>query len=210
MFLSLEHLLSAYGAPLVGIVIALEAMGLPLPGESILIAGALYCATTHRLSIVWMLTAAIAGAIVGDNVGYLIGRSLGFKLLSKYGRRVGITDDRLLLGRALFTHYGGIVVFIGRFVAILRTFAALLAGANRMSWSQFLLWNALGGVCWAGGYGLAAYFLGAEIRHIEGPVAIAIATVVVCLAGYVFFYVKRHEVRLIEAARSQAGVQDLR
>jgi membrane protein DedA with SNARE-associated domain len=209
MSLSLDHLLSTYGAPLVGIVIGLEAMGLPLPGESILIAGALYCATTHRLSIVWMLAAAIAGAIVGDNVGYLIGRSLGFRLLSKYGRRVGISDDRLMLGRALFTRYGGVVVFFGRFVAVLRTFAALLAGANRMSWSRFLLWNTLGGVCWAGGYGSAAYVLGAEIRHVEGPVAIGIATMIVCLAGYIFFYIKRHEDRLIEAARRQAGMQDI-
>ena len=196
-----DHTLATYGAPFVGVVIAFEAMGLPLPGESLLIAGALYCATTHRMSIGWMLAAAITGAIVGDNVGFLIGRSLGFKLLARYGQRVGLSTDRLLLGRYLFTRYGGAVVFIGRFVAVLRTFAALLAGANRMTWPRFLFWNALGAVCWAGGYGSAAYLLGTEIRRVEGPIAVGLALVIASVAATAFFYIKRQEDQLLQAAR---------
>ena len=197
-----DHTLATYGAPFVGVVIAFEAMGLPLPGESLLIAGAIYCATTHRLSIGWMLAAAITGAIAGDNIGFLIGRSLGFKLLARYGRRAGLSNDRLLLGRYLFTRYGGAVVFVGRFVAILRTVAALLAGANRMTWPRFLLWNALGAICWAGGYGSAAYFLGTEIRKVEGPIALSLAVVLACAAVTAFFYVKRQEEHLLQAARN--------
>ncbi len=141
----LDHLLREYGAGLVGVTVGLEAMGLPLPGESMVIGAAIYCATTHQLSIVTVLAAAAAGAVLGDNAGYLIGRSIGFRVLARYGRRIGLSEDRLLLGRHLFRRYGGSVVFVGRFVAVLRTFVALLAGANRMGWGRFLLWNAAGG-----------------------------------------------------------------
>ena len=198
-----HRLLSHYGAGFVGVVVALEAMGLPLPGESLIIAGAVFCATTHELSIVWVITAAVAGAIVGDGVGYLIGRTLGFRLLADYGRHVGLTEDRLLLGRHLFVRYGGGVVFAGRFVAVLRTFAALLAGANRMPWPRFLVWNAAGGTCWAVAYGLGAYAFGLGMKKLQGGVGLFLGSVIVVLIGLAAVYLKRNEHRLIEEARSQ-------
>ena len=201
---SLDRLLSGYGAGVVGVVVALEAMGLPLPGESMVIAGALYCATTHRLSIGWVLLAAIIGAVVGAGAGYVIGRSLGFRLLAKHGSRVGLSADRLDLGRYLFDRYGGVVVFAGRFVVVLRTFVALLAGANRMGWARFLLWNVLGGVCWAGGYGLTAYYLGVEIMRLQGWAGAMAGTVGLILAVLFFVYLKRNERRLTEDARLHA------
>lgn len=191
-----------------GVVIALEAMGLPLPGESMLIASAIYCATTHRLPIEGVLAAAAVGAIVGDNAGYLIGRSLGYRVLARYGRKVGISEDRLVLGRHLFRRYGGSVVFVGRFVAVLRTFVALLAGANRMPWYHFLLWNALGGIAWVGGYGIAAYLAGAGIRRIAGPVGIAIGVVAVLVVIAFVTFLKRNERRLTEEAKRAAGMSD--
>lgn len=181
-------------------------MGLPLPGESMLIASAIYCATTHRLPIQGVLAAAAIGAIMGDNAGYLIGRSLGFRLLARYGRRVGISEDRLMLGRYLFRRYGGSVVFVGRFVAILRTFVALLAGANRMRWGRFLFWNALGGCAWVGGYGTAAYLIGTEIQDVAGPVGIAIGAIVAVVVVVLFLFLKRNEHLLTEKARAQAGL----
>jgi membrane protein DedA with SNARE-associated domain len=201
----LDRLLAEYGVVLVGVVVALEAMGLPLPGESMVIGGAIYCATTHKQSIGWMLTAAIVGAIMGDNAGYLIGRSLGFRLLAKYGRRIGLSDERLLLGRYLFVKYGGVVVFTGRFVAVLRTFAALLAGANRMSWPRFMAWNALGGIVWAGGYGLAAYFLGKEIERLQGWLGLGLGTVILGVIIVSYRYLKRNEQRLIDEAKEEAS-----
>ena len=196
----LEHLLGDYGYGLVFAVIGLEAMGLPFPGESLIIAAAVYCATTGKLHIAGVVAAAIAGAIMGDNAGYLIGRWAGFPLLRRYGRHVGLNDRRLTLGRYLFQTQGGKVVFVGRFIAILRTFVALLAGANRMEWKTFLLWNAVGGVVWATSYGVAAYLLGSAASRLEGPVGIglgAIAAVVVIIA---VFMLRRNETRLEDKA----------
>ena len=201
----LERLLSTYGAWLIGVVVGLEAMGLPLPGESMVIAGALFSAVTHQLPIGWVIAAAAAGAIIGDNAGYLIGRWLGLTLLSRYGRLIGLTDDRLLLGRMLFARYGGMIVFVGRFLAVLRTFAALLAGANRMRYARFMAWNMLGGVCWTSLYGLGAYMFGSEIKRLQGWVGLLLGpmTVLVVVSGAI--YLKHHETRLVLQARSRAG-----
>ncbi|MBE7212372.1 MAG: DedA family protein [Gluconacetobacter diazotrophicus] len=205
MFQHLDHLLAHYGYGLVGIVVMLESMGAPLPGESMLIGTALYCATTHKLSIGWVAFVAVAGAIMGDNFGYLIGRSLGFRLLARWGRYVRLTDDRLTLGRYMFRRHGGKVVFFGRFIAVLRTFAALLAGANHMPWPSFLMWNALGGVAWAGGYSMATYYLGKQVIQLSGIVGLVLGVAAVLLIGSAFLFLKRNEVRLtreaLEAAR---------
>ncbi len=203
---TLGHLLSEYGYGLIALVIALEAMGVPLPGESLLIGSAIYCATTHKLSIAWVLVAAATGAIMGDNAGYAIGRSVGYRVLVRYGRRVGISEDRLVLGRYLFRRYGGSVVLIGRFAAVLRTFVALLAGANRMSWPRFLFWNALGGIGWTCGYGLAAYKAGEMIRRIEGPVGLALAAAAVPAVIAFFIFLRRNERRLTEDAKREADL----
>ncbi len=205
MFLHhLDPLLVHYGYGLVGLVVMLESMGAPLPGESLLIGTALYCATTHKLDIGWVILVAIVGAVMGDNLGYLIGRSLGFRALARWGRHVGLTEERLTLGRYLFRRHGGKVVFFGRFIAVLRTFAALLAGANRMPWSSFLLWNALGGIGWAGGYTMAAYLLGSQVEKISGPIGIGFGIVAVLVIAGAFVFLKRNEKRLTEDALAAA------
>ena len=205
MFQHLEHLLAHYGYGLVGVVVMLESMGAPLPGESMLIGTALYCAATHKLSIGWVAAVAVLGAVMGDNFGYLIGRSLGFRLLARWGRYVRLSDDRLTLGRYLFRRHGGKVVFFGRFIAVLRTFAALLAGANHMPWPSFLVWNALGGLGWAGGYSFAAYFLGKQVTALSGILGIALGTIAVLVIGGALVFLKRNEQRFtreaLEAAR---------
>jgi len=204
----LDHLLAHYGYGLVGVIVMLESMGAPLPGESLLIGAALYCATTHRLDIGWVIVVAIVGAIMGDNFGYLIGRSVGFRVLARWGSRIGLTEDRLTLGRYLFRCHGGKVVFFGRFIAILRTFAALLAGANRMPWPSFLFYNALGGIGWAGGYSLAAYLLGSQVENISGPLGLVFGTIAVLVLGGGFLFLKRNEKRLtteaMQAAKAEA------
>jgi membrane protein DedA with SNARE-associated domain len=201
----LEHLLGDYGYGLVFVIIGLEAMGLPLPGESLIIAAALYAATTHKLSIYGIVPAAIAGAIMGDNFGYLIGRWAGFRLLRRYGKHVGLNDKRLELGRYLFRRHGGQVVFIGRFIAILRTFVALLAGANQMHWKTFLLWNAIGGIVWATLYGVSAYLLGHLMSQIAGPVGIVLAAVAAVAIVAAVIFLRRNEARLEELAAQDAA-----
>ena len=196
----LAHLLGEYGYGLVFVLIGLEAMGLPLPGESLIIAAAVYCATTGKLHIAGVVAAAIAGAIMGDNFGYLIGRWAGFPLLRRYGRHVGLNDRRLTLGRYLFQTQGGKVVFVGRFLAILRTFVALLAGANHMGWKTFLLWNAVGGVVWATLYGVGAYLLGNAMSRLEGPIGIGLGVVAAIVLIAAIVMLRRNETRLEDKA----------
>ena len=199
----LDHLFSQYGYAVVGIGVMLEATGLPLPGESLMITAALYAAATHRLDIFVIVPVAAAGAIVGDQIGYVIGRSVGFRVLARFGRRIGLSEERLELGRYLFRRYGGRVVFLGRFVAVLRTFVALLAGANQMAWHSFLIWNALGGIGWTSLYGFGAYVLGDAVKRVSGPVGLALAVVgaIALVCGLVF--VKRNERRLLQEARTE-------
>ena len=207
-FFSLHHLtdlLHDYGYGLVGVVVGLEAMGLPLPGESLVIAAALYAGSTHELSIPFVVAAAAAGAIIGDNIGYLIGRMIGLRLLRRYGRYVLLPPERLEVGRRLFAKHGGKVVLFGRFIAILRTLAALLAGANGMSWPRFLVANAVGGIAWACLYGFGAYALGKEITRLQGPFAIAAGVVAVIVIAAMVIYTRRKEKRLTEASKQGKG-----
>lgn len=202
-FHALGALAQDYGYTAIFAGVLLESTGLPLPGESLMIAAALYAATTHHLNIFIVVSAAAAGAVCGDQIGYFIGYWIGYRVLARWGRKIGLSDERLELGRFLFRRYGGGVVFLGRFVAILRTFAALLAGANRLPWHTFLLWNSLGGICWTSLYGFGAYFLGDTVKRLSGPVGIALAVIggAALLAALIF--VKRNERRLLEEARQQ-------
>lgn len=204
----LEHLLKEYGYGIVGVVVMLESMGLPLPAESLIIGAAIYAATTHHIEIRWVVVAAVTGAIMGDNLGYLIGRSIGYRLLQKHGGKVGLTQERLVLGRYLFKRHGGAVVFVGRFVAVLRVFVALLAGANHMPWRSFLWHNALGGIAWAGGYSVATYYLGKEIFSLSGPLAIGIGALVALLLGVSLYFLKKNEKRLTDEALKEAEAEE--
>lgn len=196
-------LIRAHGVLAVGGITLIESMGIPAPGESAVIAAALYATTTHQFGIVPLVASAAAGAIIGDNIGYVIGRSIGLRLLRRHGPRVGLSEARIKLGRYLFQRHGSKVVFFGRFVAVLRTFTALLAGANKMDWKRFLPANALGGIVWAALYGFGAYALGHEIRQFEGPLAIGLGLVAVLAIGTVVVLVRRHEIRL-QAEADQA------
>ncbi len=202
-FHSLESLFEQYGYIAVFTGILLESTGLPLPGESLMIAAALYAASTHRLDIFILVPLAAMGAICGDQIGYFVGRWIGYRLLARWGRKVGLSDERLELGRFLFRKYGAAVVFLGRFVAFLRTFAAVLAGANRMPWHSFLLWNALGGICWTALYGFGAYALGDAAKRITGPLGIGLGVVGALVLLAIVVFVHRNERRLIEDARRE-------
>jgi membrane protein DedA with SNARE-associated domain len=200
---TLNGLLHEYGYAAVGIGILLESTGLPLPGESLLIAAALYAATTHELNILAVVPIAAAGAICGDQIGYFVGRSIGYHVLERWGRKIGLSAERLKLGRFLFRKYGGEVVFFGRFVAVLRTFAAVLAGANRMPWHTFLLWNALGGLGWTSLYGFGAYALGKGAEDLSGKVSIALGVIAALALVALLIFVKRNESRLLAEARAE-------
>lgn len=192
----LQAAVAAHGAWAVGLLVGLESLGLPLPGEAALVAAAIYAGTTGNLSIASLLAAAWIGAVLGDAGGYLIGRTAGWPFLVRHGRRVGLTPDRLRVGRLLFLRHGGKVVFLGRFVAYLRVLTALLAGTSGMPWPRFTLFNAAGGAVWVAVFGGAAYLLGTQAHALLGPLGVAALVLGGLAAGAAVLLVRREEGRL--------------
>lgn len=190
-----------YGYEAVFALVGLESIGVPLPGETALITAALYAATTHRLNIALIIAIAAAAAIIGDNIGFALGRWGGYRLLRRYGKYIRFDQRRLKIGRYIFQQHGGKVVFLGRFVAVLRTYAAFLAGANRMSWPRFLIFNASGGITWALLVGLAYYYLGSAVSRVRGPLDIVLGAVAVVVVLGFLIYLRRAEDRY--AARAE-------
>ncbi|HTM03692.1 MAG TPA: DedA family protein [Vicinamibacterales bacterium] len=194
--------IAAHGYPAIAIIVGLESMGLPLPGETTLITAAIFAGSTHVLELGPVIAAAAAGAIAGDTAGFWIGRTAGQALVVRYGSHLRMTPARLAIGQHLFERHGAKVVFLGRFIAILRTITALLAGINGMAWRRFLVFNAAGGFAWAALMGVGAYLLGHRMERMTGVVGVvglagAIAAVVIAFAigrGY--------ERRWINRARS--------
>ena len=197
---TLNHLLEEYGYGLVFGVIGLEAMGVPFPGESMLIAAGIYAATTGKLNFELVIAAAASGAILGDNAGYLIGRWAGFPLIRRYGSYVGLNDRRAKIGQYLFQKHGGKVVFVGRFIAFLRTFVALMAGANHMEWKTFLLWNAVGGILWTTLYVTGAYLLGNVMSRLQGAIGLALGAAAIVIVITAIIILRRNEKRLEDKA----------
>jgi membrane protein DedA with SNARE-associated domain len=189
---------AGYGA--VMLAVGIESIGIPFPGETTLIAAAAYAGSTHKLNIGFVIAAAAAGAIIGDNIGFWIGREVGLRLLIRYGKHIRMTERRIKLGQYLFQRYGGEVVFFGRFVAVLRALAAFLAGANRMTWPRFLVFNAAGGIVWSGAYGIGAYALGTQVHRLAGPVGIGFGVVALILIIGGIVFLRRHEHQLEDAA----------
>ena len=170
---------------LLAVLVGGESAGAPLPGETALITAAVL-ASQGKLALPAVVATAAAGAIVGDNFGYLLGRQGARRLLSRPGRFETARRGFLQRGEAFFERHGPKTVFFGRWLPFLRVTAALLAGAHRMRWRTFLAWNALGGISWAISVGIAGYVLGQAafaVLHTAGLVVIA----VVAVAALVFF-----------------------
>jgi membrane protein DedA with SNARE-associated domain len=154
------HFFVSHGLPLLFAVVLLESFGIPLPGETALIAFAVLAAEGHY-SIVWVIVLAAAAAILGDNLGYwVIGRWGGRRLFDRWRWLRQYADRVLPTAERLMKRHGGKTVFLGRFVAVLRFTAAWVAGLGRMPWWRFLFWNATGGIVWATAVGLVAFYSG--------------------------------------------------
>jgi membrane protein DedA with SNARE-associated domain len=153
------------GLPVLGLLIAGESMGIPLPGETALITASILAAQ-GKFDIATVIVVAAAAAIIGDNLGYLIGRRGGRKLLLTHPRLQRYGERLLTAGEPFFAKHGAKAVFLGRWFAGLRIAAAWLAGINHMPWPKFLFWNAAGGIAWATSVGLLAYALGASAEKV--------------------------------------------
>ena len=193
-------ILSTYGYWAIFVVVALESSGLPVPGETMLVGAAIYTRLSGHLSIETIILAAATGAIVGDNIGYWVGREFGTKFLERHGHIVGLGPEKLRLGQYLFYRWGGSIVFFGRFIALLRILAALLAGANRLPPLRFFLFNASGGIIWALVFGYGGYYLTAGFERIQGPIGTVAGLCVITGAFLLWRYYKRHEARLMREA----------
>src|ERR1700757_5035701 len=197
---SLIRLIQVHGPWIIAVVVALESAGVPLPGETILVAAALLAAATNQIDIAVVVAAAAAGAIVGDGIGYLVGRHFEMPLLRKYGRYIRLDENRLLIGRYLFFRYGSAVVFFGRFIAVLRMFAALLAGANSMPAGRFFFFNVTGGICWACLFGFGAYAVGTEVYKISETLSLVSLGLFVGAGTALSIMIRRYEIVLLRRA----------
>jgi len=195
-------LITKFGYLAVAAIVGLESVGIPLPGEATLITAAAYAGTTQQLNIWLVIASAVAAAVVGDNVGFWLGRELGFRLLIRYGSHVGLNEGRIKVGQYLFQLHGGKIVLFGRFFPVLRIWAAVLAGVNQMAWPKFLVFNAAGAVLWATLYGLGAYYLGHALENLTKPVAILLGIAGILILVTLFVFVKRHEAELASQAEA--------
>jgi membrane protein DedA with SNARE-associated domain len=197
---TIDAWLASYGYVVVFVFVMIESLGVPFPGETALIAAAIYAGATGNLAIWWVIAVAAGAAIVGDNIGFSIGRYGGARLLLRYGDKVRLDRARLKVGVWVFRRHGGAIVFFGRFVSVLRTYAAFLAGTNRMRWPRFLVFNAAGGIIWATIYGVAYYVLGNSLKRLNTPIDIAIATVAAAVLIGAAIWIHRKEGELKERA----------
>jgi membrane protein DedA with SNARE-associated domain len=199
---NIDHFIAQYGYLAVFCFVAIESLGIPFPGETAVVTAGIYAGSTHRLSpwLIWL--AASLGAIVGDNIGYFIGDKGGYRLVRRYGPKVHIDEAKLKVGRYAFDRYGGRVVFFGRFVSVLRTYAAFLAGTNKMRWRHFFVANAAGGILWSAIYTFVAYFAGHTLRRVSGTINLVLGGVAVVAILAVFLVVRRQTKRLEAVAEA--------
>ena len=196
----MKELIHQYGAWIVFALVFLESIGLPLPGEAILVSAAIFAGTTQELGIALVLLSAVLGAILGSTIGFWIGDRYGYPLLLRYGSYIGLTETRIKIAQYLFRRQGMVVVLIARFVAVLRSVVGFIAGANRMPFANFMIANSAGAVAWALFYGLGAYYLGKGVEEFARPFAMALAVVGAIVVISMILYWRRKEQELAAAA----------
>ncbi len=194
---TLNHLIAHWGYLAVFLATAMEGFGLFfVPGETTLILASIYAGGTGKLSIVLVLFAAFCGAVLGDNFAFLVGHRYGFGLLRRHGHYIRLNERRVKFIQYLFLRHGRPIVFVGRFVMLLRAWEAFLAGADAMPWREFAPTNAAAILVWICIWGLGAWGLGQASRSVLewGGIAIFVIVCILLIAGW--FYFRRHEERL--------------
>ena len=195
----MRHLVEQYGLPFLFLIVALESAGAWLPGETALILAAIYASQDHFGGIVPVIAVAAAAAILGDNAGYWIGRTGGRRLLNRWGPTRRLAARVLPPAERFFRRHGGKTVFFGRFFAGLRVTAAWIAGISHMPWWRFFFWNAAGGIVWAVGVGLVAYYAGQAAADAVNRWGLYGAGALVVLAVLAFFGLRLLKRRVLDA-----------
>jgi membrane protein DedA with SNARE-associated domain len=212
---TLENILSVVGYPAVTLFVMIESSGIPFPGETMLLVASFFAATDPNLhlSIPIVIACAALGAIVGDNLGYLAGRTGGRALVLRFGKYIFLKPEHLDYAERFFEKHGDKTVFFGRFVAVLRAWAAFLAGINHMRWRRFLIYNAAGGILWATIYGTLGFIAGrffhdnfATVERIARDIGLIGAAIVVAFAVAVFILLRlRRRKRMLAAIAREAA-----
>jgi membrane protein DedA with SNARE-associated domain len=186
-----NHLISTYGYWAVFVFVAAESLGVPIPGETVLIVAGAYAGQTHRLSPWVIFVVAMVAALVGNMAGYLIGFKGGFALATRYGSKIRLDERKLKVGRYVLDRQGGKVVFFGRFISILRTYIAFLAGTVRMDWRKFAVATAAAAVVWSAVYTTLAYEAAKALKRLSGVVDLAVAGVAIVVVVAVVLLTRR-------------------
>lgn len=196
----MAEFVALYGIWLVATFIALESVGFPLPAEAALITAGVFAGSTNGIDIWLLISIGTLAAICGEIVGFWIGRTYGYKLLSRYGVHLGLTEDRAKIGRWLFQRYGTRFVFTARFLPFLRNIAAVLAGTHDMPQRAFYLSSWSAAAIWIMGYGLGAYWFGAIVIKLASPAAIATSVAAAVIVLSIPAIILRYEKRLLAMA----------
>jgi membrane protein DedA with SNARE-associated domain len=204
---ALSGILQQYGLWAIGLLITLEDFGVPVPGETILIAGAIY-AGAGRLNIVALGVVAFVAAVTGDNIGFAIGHFGGRALALRFGKYVFLTEERLDKAERFFDRRGSIVITFARFVEGLRQANGIIAGITGMHWLRFLVFNAIGAALWVGTWVTIGYFAGSNITTIYHYITLysyyVLAGLVVLIVGYIVWRRRRRQRRRAAAAAASA------
>lgn len=217
---TLQNALNVLGYPAVTIFVMIESSGIPFPGETMLLFASFYAAVDHHLQIPIVIACAALGAIIGDNIGYTVGRTGGRVIVLRFGRYVFLKPEHLERAERFFAKHGDKTVFFGRFIAVLRAWAAFLAGVNHMPWRKFLIYNAAGGIIWATIYGTLGFLAGrifhdnfSQVEQIARTLSWggAIFLIALIIAIYILFTLRRRRAHLnLPAANSnqKQSIQD--
>jgi len=201
--MNVSQIVATYGYWALFGLVAAESLGVPLPGETALIIAGTYAGTTHRMSVWTVFIVAGAAAITGDNIGFWLGGLGGYRLARAYGPKVRLDQRKLKIARLLFDTHGTKVVFFGRFITVLRTYAAFLAGTSRMRWRRFLPANAAGAIVWSGAFALAGYLAGDIVRRLSLAIDLTLAGTAVIAITVVLVATRRQISKL--AGRAEAA-----
>lgn len=202
-------ILNHWGYLAVGGLLFVEDFGIPVPGETVLIAAAVY-AGAGQLSLPWVVVIGVVAALLGDNVGYAIGRFGGHRLVDRYGRYVLLTPERVGKAEHFFTRHGGKIVTVARFVDGLRQANGIIAGMTLMPWRRFLAFNALGAALWVGAWSTVGYFAGQHLDTLYPAIQRYEMYLLVAAAVVIALLVVRHVRRRRRRGTAEAaGADDL-
>jgi membrane protein DedA with SNARE-associated domain len=200
----LDSLVREYGSWLVLAVVALQALGLPLPGTTALIAASLYAGTTHRLAIAGVIVAGASGALVGSSAGYALGRWGGERLLARLVRWPRLGAERLAVWRGLAAEHAGKLVFFGRWITGARNVAGLVSGASRMDLRRFLVLSASAAALWSAAAGLEYYYFGRALAAADGWLQVVLVVAALAWAGLSLVLLRRRALRRLRGQRPSA------